>query len=680
MRLIYQSIYQHQLNNNSLPTIDDYQLKNGIFTVPDNNFVLCRQADGKPTAIYGNPSWSFKPYNTSQNSHYAFHFNFFNGDSQLSDNEQLSLVDEVKRILFLLIYFLPDMGRTGSMSIKILGKRFQSLKKIALYSEKTKSTFLLNDIKLHNILTNELYLADYVSTLSENQKSELSDLLANLKRIDQNHLGYQLIDFYQARGDTEQTPIIPSSIYLHTFFTLKKEIESFWQVKDNLTNLIKEFTDKVVGYSIRTQEKNGIHSNFRPTLKELLVKHSLDSFFRDNYAVGDKRRLVTKLINIQVTCKYYIHQYIALRHNEALRIKYMCIKSVELADNKLAQGGKLLPDRFVNVISTTTKLSGYYREVGWLAPEAINKGVEVLQALVRGIAHLLNTVPERLPLFQSVTFITQRKANGGSTVDSSKVIPICLRGMTITKADRQELMNSDPKRSFNELAFQVGQPWKFASHQFRRSLAFFGANSNLISESTGASLFKQLNHDMQRYYRKGFNNIISILGYFNKETKEMELPTSHFIFEFRTGMAIDQAREIINLLFKDNEALGGKRGSYIERQRIDLKDDEVKILEFKSDTERKALQGELSYKKTLVGGCMKDGRCKFYMLGNFTACIGCDDAVIESKKVENVIKEMKIELTSYELESGEYQLTKSELDQFEIFQAKELRKRGFNNE
>jgi hypothetical protein len=41
---------------------------------------------------------------------------------------------------------------------------------------------------------------------------------------------------------------------------------------------------------------------------------------------------------------------------------------------------------------------------------------------------------------------------------------------------------------------------------------------------------------------------------------------------------------------------------------------------------------------------------------------------------------MKIELTSYELESGEYQLTKSELDQFEIFQAKELRKRGFNNE
>ena len=122
----------------------------------------------------------------------------------------------------------------------------------------------------------------------------------------------------------------------------------------------------------------------------------------------------------------------------------------------------------------------------------------------------------------------------------------------------------------------------------------------------------------------------------------------------------------------------GKRGSYIERQRQDIKDDEVKILEFRAETERKLLQGEISFKKTLIGGCMKEGRCEDYMLGDLTACLDCSDAITQLSKIEKTIKQMENELSSYEPESGEYQFTNLELEQLKVFQDKEIKKRECN--
>lgn len=674
----YQSVYKHHLTDDDLRDCDDYKLDHDIFKTPSDDFVMCRDAAGVPTAIYGKVVWNFKPFSTSQTGQYQLNFNIFKQSSTLTDAEQLTLIAEIKKIIFLLIYFLPDMGRSGLMSVKILGKRFQNLKDIALYSEKIKSRFSVSNNMIGHVLSNELFMADYISTLSENKKSELSDLLINLKRIDKRYLGYDLITFYQARADVDQTAIIPSRIYLQTFSILKSEIDRYWDAKDNLTNFLKEFVERDVGNAVTTQRKNGRKNNFLPSLQALIIRHNLDSFFIDDYAIKDKRNLVKILINMQTTCKFYIHQYTAMRNEEVLRIKYNCIKNVDIFESKLEQVSKLRSKKFIGLISTTTKLSGYFREVSWLAPDAINKGIDVLQAIVKGIAHILNCSADDLPLFQTVTFITRRNNNAGTTLSTCKVKPLCLRKSLITADDRQELINSDKNRDFSEKEFQVGQPWAFKSHQFRRSLGFFGANSGLVSESTGAELFKHLNHEMQRYYRRGYNKIRSILGSFNKDTGEIDLPDDHFLFEFQTGIAIDKAREMLNLLFEDNEALFGKRGSYIERQRQDIKDDEVKILEFRAETERKLLQGEISFKKTLIGGCMKEGRCEDYMLGDLTACLDCSDAITQLSKIEKTITQMENELSSYEPESGEYQFTNLELEQLKVFQDKEIKKRECN--
>jgi hypothetical protein len=672
MKSTYQSIYYQYIINNNLPNIDTYLFNNSTKNIiPNDNFVLCRNQKGEATAIYGKMTWNFKPYATSKNASYIFNFNFFNDSAVLENSENLSIIHDIKKTLFLLLYFLPDAGRTGTISVKILGNRFQILKSIALYAKNTQNKLSQDNITLRDILSNEMLLIGYINTLSEHKKSELSNLLENLQRVDPKHLGYELVQYHKARPNSQQTSIIPFRIYLQTFSILKEEVDRFWTIKDNLTRLIKEFTNKDVGNKKITQEKQGKINHFQPELTTLIIKHKLNDFFQGDYSLKDKRTLITVLINIQITCKYYIHQYTAMRDNEVLQIRYQCINKIDLNTKKKEQLNALLPKRFINVISSTTKLAGYHQKVGWLAPEAINKGIEVLQAITKGIAFLLNTPFKDLPLFQNVSIITRAKNNAEEISNFGKHIPVCLKNIVITKADRQELINSDPNRTFDELEFQVGQSWKFKSHQFRRSLAFFGANSNLISESTGAVLFKHLNNEMQRYYRKGFNKIISVLGYLNKETGKIELPKDHFMIEFQTGISIEQAREIINLLFKDNDILYGKKGSYIDRQRVDLKGDETKILKEKISTQRKVLQGELSYKKTLLGGCMKNSRCTDYMLGNFTACIDCEDAVIEPNKLNHVVKTMESELTKYDAESGEYQFTKSELDKLIIFQTKE---------
>lgn len=670
MKINYQSTFSHSIKENNFPSIDTYNLMGKVFVVPNDNFILCKDVDGKTTALYGAMKWNFLPYSFSSDKVSPFHFKINN---KLSESEKKSLISEMKKILFLLLYFSPDTEKS-SLSVKTLSNRFYILRDLAEYCEVVKKEYSINKVRLADILTNELILVDFITKLTNNKKSELSNFIADLQRLDPDFLGFEVVKYYQARSAANQTPIIPSRIYFLTFERLTTEVSKYWEVKHKLRGLIKEFTSRPVGMNKSSQQsKCGIKDNFHPTLTELLQKHNLTSFFSEAYALKDKRNLVNKLINIQFTCKHLIHLYTAMRNSEALHMKYYCVRPVDISFEMNTKDNK----RFVDIISTTTKYSGFRDEAGWLAPEAITKAIDVLQAIVDGMAYIFKIVPEELPLFQNPSYITFRDSLPNTLPEFQKKTPICLSDIKITQDDRDELLQSDFNRNFNEDKFQVGQKWHFESHQYRRSLGFFGANSNLISESTGASLFKQLSLEMQRYYRKGFNKIRSALGCFNKETGEINIHSDHFLLEFRTGMTTEKAREIINILLQDT-VLIGKKGNYIERQRKNLKEGEVNIIEIRTQTERKVNQGEINYKKTLLGGCLKTERCLEYMLGDFTACVGCQEAVINPEKLNMQIEKLQNELKSYHKESAEYQLVRVELEELISFRKKE-QKKSINN-
>jgi len=672
MKQTFQSGY-YQLVKESEYAPDDYILEDDFFRFPNKDFVLCRDENGNAKATYGGLEWDFTPINTSNNSASKLYFGFLNTQSNLA-SDAAYIIDEIKRILFLIIYF-SNAGRTGTLSVKTITNRFYSLKKIALYCINSGGTLSSSSLFLKDVLSNEILLAAHLKELSINEQSELSNLIANLKRVNTRYTGFEVADYSQARPDAEQTPVIPSRIYFLSFDKLAERVDSCHAVKDKLCNLIKAFDNEQTGLALSTQKKYGLDKTY-PTLQELLKTHKLESFFSGDYKVNDKRNLVSVIGDIQLSCKTLIHQYTAMRSGEVLRIKYNCIEQVNLSADRTAQ---LKLNRFVQIISTTTKFTGYRHEAGWLCPQKVTNAVEVLQAIVDGIAHLFGVMPEGLPLFHSSTKITHKESKKGGIAQFLGKKLICLSNMSITASDREELLNTDKSRKFDEPHFQIGNDWLFASHQFRRSLAFYGANSNLVSESTGAQLFKHLNHDMQRYYRKGFNKIRTVLGYLDKGTGEIKLPPDHFLFEFRTGISTNQAREILKILLDDNEEHWGKKGAFIEKHRREqgLERDDIYILGLKSETERKINEGEISYSKTLLGGCLKKGKCNSFMLGKFNSCIECEGADIQPAKLNNLIESMQQEVLSYKEESAEYQLVDKELSDLMTFRDRELRKRGF---
>ena len=652
---------------------DNYILEDDIFKLPHKSFVLCRDENGHATATYIDLKWNLKPINTSECSTNNIDFNALKLKG-VSAADATRLIEEVKKILFLLIYF-SNAGRTGILSVKTIVNRFSSLKKIALYCISTSNDVSNNSFSLKDVLSNEILFAAHVMELSDNEKSELSNLINNLKGVKASHIGFELVDYNKARPDANQTPVIPSRIYFLSFEKLDERVKNCHDVKDKLCDLIKEFNHKHYGLALSTQKMLPLDKTY-PTFQELLKKHELESYFSGEYKVNDKRNLVSAIGEIQLSCKTLIHQYTAMRSGEALGIKYNCIEKVNLSADKEAQ---LKLNRFIKIVSTTTKFTGYKHKTSWLCPEKVTMAIEVLQAIVDGIAHLFGVPPKELSLFHSPAKITHKKSKKGGTSSISSKKTICLSNMSITASDREELLNTDKNRKFDEPHFQVGHDWLFASHQFRRSLAFYGANSNLVSESTGAQLFKHLNYDMQRYYRKGFNKTRTILGCLDKETGEIKLPSDHFLFEFQTGMSTNQAREILKLLLHDNEDHWGKKGSYIHKHRKEqgFERDNVYILDLKSETERKVDEGEISYKKTLLGGCLKTDKCTSFMLGKFTSCIDCEDATIHPPKIDNLIEKMQQEILPYKKGSAEYQLVDKELSDLKKFRNKELRKREF---
>lgn len=627
-----------------------YTLKSEYWHPPESDFILCRDKNGKATAVYGQNVWDFRPYNMSTTSSGIIDFNIFN--NRVLTPHQVKLINELKELTFLCIY---QKHSNKHSSIKTLLSKFHCLKKLTFYCHSSEFKRSLLDV-----LSNKILFSHFLQNQNHYGKQIISSLVFSLKTSHSDILKSELVDFIHKRRKNKQTPVIPSRIYFETFQRLTKEVDKFYKIKDKLKELIKEFDQPGKGLSLDSYTNEKAHSS----ISYLIKFHGLDDFFVGPYSVTQKQNLLYIIGNIQSTCAYLIYLYTGMRKEELLNCSFNCTVNYDLTPLDVKKHSSDL-SKFINIISITTKFSGYRKEVGWLAPKKVLIAVNVLQAITEGTAFLFNTLPDKLPLFHSTQKILSSKAKFGLVRKEISKKPICLEDLIITNADKEELINTDPHRSFHERQFKVGAKWHFACHQFRRSLAFYGANSNLVSESTGAVLFKHLNNEMQRYYRKGFERIKCLLGYTNKDTGEIEIPSEHFLFEFQTGMSMEQAREIIHSLVpkkaSKRKLFLGKRGKALSRNLLSKNPNNFNIIKIRDETEKSVINGEIAYKKTLLGGCMKIGKCDDFMLGNFTQCLSCEEAIIDPSKLTDQIRKSETELKAYPTNTAEHQLIKKEL-------------------
>lgn len=650
---------------------------------PGPEFVLCRDKYGASTATYKELIWDFNPYRLGATRLTKIRFDRL---FKLRESDQQSLVDEAKHVVYCLAYFAGG-GRLGRLSAKTIEQRWVVLRSAVSFCYRQRDKPLVGALSLQQLFSTPVYLAAFIAEMPQPHFPQmLSSLLANLISIGEDRLGYRVIssrDLELRRHDTNQHPVIPTRIYLELINVLQDLLDQIHQGVENFEGFISEFGDEFYGvaHSVQKSLLPGGRANYRPSMTEALKTHSLDKIFSGVFSCSYKRGLSSALLKMQCILKNVIHLYTGMRDQEVLRMQYDCL-SDEIYLKEVIDDRGVVRDlaRTVTVLSTTTKFTGYKKSESWFAPSEVVKAIRVAQAICRGLASIYKVdVGNECPLFLSPTIlrIDSVEVGVGRLANYYNKIPL-IEDLWIESSDLQELAQTDKKRDFySEPEFAVGRSWPLTSHQFRRSLAFYGSNSGFISLPSLKSQYKHVTLEMARYYSNGFQNLKTIFGYYDPKNKGFVLPSSHVALEFQMGIPMAVANQLLSdVLFREAPLFGGT-GSYIEKQKARLQSGEVCIEDVRAETLIRVENCEISYRPTFLGGCSKVGRCDYFLLGDFTECLSCEGAIIKPEKVGSAIEAVAAELQLYPVGSGEYQVTNGDLERLLSFKARLIDKSEF---
>lgn len=642
------------------------------FGVPPDDFVMCRSSDGVPTAVYGEDTWDFNPQRLSAKKICAFRFGeIFEG----SDAEQQKLKAEIKYIIFCLIYFV-DSGRLGRLSVSTLYNLFGVARLMARYCYAQKTRELVGVLSFEQLLSTPVYLADFlrVTKFKAARKKAFRSLIVNLIEVGEERLGYKVYNDGDAVSyEGKQHPVIPTRIYLNIINDFSETVDRILPYASNLESFVENFVDRSYGIGITSQiEQYKIsRSDLRPTMEEAIQIHGLGELLVGDFQCKHRKNLPGVLNKIQYLAKFVIHCYTGMRDQEVMRLPYECIAKVEV-DPELVDDAGVVRDKakIVDIVSTTTKFTGYKNEASWLATSEVIKVVELAQSVCRALSKIYQVDVGSVPLFLTPGVIYKGDIGVGVPIlGNSFRLESLLKATVIEQQDLLELSASDPTRDFSsEEEFCVGKPWPLSSHQFRRSLAFYGSSSGFISLPSLKKQFKHLIFQMTRYYANNFENIKAIFGFYDSETDSFVLPKNHMAFEFQMGMPMNVAYDILTEVLGDGAQLFGGVGTYIQKQRQRLDSGQVMIADIRAETEKRVADGHLAYRRTLLGGCMKVGKCDSFMLGEFIDCLSCDGSVINPKKLSQVIEDTRRELSTYPEDSGEFQITRDDLEKLIKYQ------------
>jgi hypothetical protein len=636
---------------------------------PMAQFVLCRDLQGNPTAVYGALIWDFNPYRLGPRRIRAFSFAVF----------PKNRIAEAKKILFWIIYS-GSAGRLGRLSPSTLSRYLGLLKSLAEFCNSFKDNDFVGELTIWSVLSNKSYLGKFVK-LNEHKNSFKNIFKAFLRyasRFPKGCFNSNVIspeEFNIGVRETKQTCVIPSRIYVQLMNQMLDQLDHIHRNMDGLDNFIGCLKDRAYGTSVKYQRYLKIPlTSLRPTYEEVVSAHGLGNLLVGFCESKDRKDFTRVLGKIQFLIKHIIHLFTGMRDLEVSAVRYSCIKT-KLVHSGISDSDGVVRDkeRIVSLISTTTKLMGYPKTESWLAPEDVIKAVEVAQMICRGLSTVIDLCPEKdnVNLFLG-SWVLTKNSHKSDTIPhySKRRYPIKITDeFIITQEDLDELSLTDPSRDFlSDEKYHVGSVWPLAFHQYRRSLGFFGPNSGFLSMPTVKKQFKHTSLLMAQYYSNNFKNMKSFFGFYDQKSKKFILPGGHIAYEFQMGMSMDTAEQLVLELTKVASPLFGGTGSYMEKQKEKLNSDEINVQELRSETEKLAAQGQIAYRRTLLGGCTKLGPCDDYLLGNAIKCLTCQSAVIKVEKVKLFITDVEQERSLYEPSSGEYQICNSELNSLRSFE------------
>jgi len=530
---------------------------------PGSNFTVAFGKQWESISRYGDTRWDFSAYNFTTG--YS-EINFEAVRNSCSKNYDRN-VAEIKWLLFLYISN-NDRGRGGILSPSTVISIWKLTLRRLLEHCSTKG------IEVRSVFEQESEFLKYID--GTNLRTALpgfSSLVSILIRLGESVTGYKVFPQRTLEkmrldnkhsNDREQTRVIPTRILSHSIASNTRVVNEYNEYSQRLTEFFEAV--KTVGNSyarpIASQQLQGIKAADRELEFIPAIRKHKLEELCDSHNIVQLCQFTRYLKTVQYSAKTLIHVFSGMRDSEALNLSYDCLVSEVIKRNKI-----------LLIVGKTTKLEATKRDTSWVTKK-----------------------------YQA-------------------------HSITINEGDVEELVRINPLRGRDTCAgIDVGESWNFHSHQYRRSLAFYAAQSGLVSLPSLKRQLKHITREMTVYYAAGSS-------------------VSREIFTTRKGHVIDEFQEVkpeadavaylFNLLLSDEELYGPLGRNLEKSERCKSK---LIILESRDALIKRFRRGELAYKETPTGVCMSTEPCHKRAMRSIAACMDCSSAVIKKPNLMKVIK------------------------------------------
>lgn len=566
-------------------------------------------------------------------------------------------LDNIRTAQILLSTDIFSLGYTGrALRISTITQNYKAMRALTISADK-------KNITIQELISAPEHI-DFIKELGGNNASTIAKTLKVYLKETKNSLKLephkQLYSALKKRHaqklwKKKQTPVIPSRILHARYHHYNNIVHEFIEHSDKLKTLITELaSDPLYGRNSskasRSQPLNydSGAKKAHPNFAGAVIEHEVAEYCK-KYAITSCIKISAHLSLVQHSAKCLVHIYTLVRDHEAKLLESDCIKPAEGWSTK-----------GLYMMGISTKLTGSVKDTAWIANELIVEPIKALQLLKEII---FPYIPEGTPgsecLLVTPTYLPMCIAKPGNTIipKTSTRYEKYLPAMIIEESDIKELEAVDPLVDWrSDTKYKVGAPWRITSHQFRRTMAVFGAQSQVLDIPELKRLLTHLSESMSIYYQRG----CSAGGY------KMKLKSPELDKEFKNAMNDAKWISYLNEVLYSTEKLYGGHGERIAP--LSKADDPYRIIyrQTAEETMQKAKKGLISYQRTPLGGCASNKPCNDRAHGNFTNCFGCASSVLKASNVKSVIEHAKIDLMDLDPKSFEYRMEQRNIQDYEF--------------
>ena len=612
---------------------------------PNPDFVVSVDKAGLPRSRYGDMIWDFSAY-TRKGNEQKFRYNFGvtrQGSAGEVNQENIALI---KQVAILCLYH-PGLFPG---SIQGLKGYLSGLKKTGAFC--TRKGILMSDLHRFPRLFDEY--SNEIKPGSRARSNSLIGFLHNLEVYSED-LGFLIADKALLRhlsarveGDREamQTPCIPPRIWEYQVRRLDQILNDFLdhqeQIEGAFNTLIAVYRYNSKPVSAASKKRELINPFFKPG--EWFTDKRIQFFgdftrYAEVYGIADLINNYSNSNREECLTLQSFHQTLSI----ATKVALFFIANYSL--QRRQEFGSLRTDCFqierdhrlgdiAMVVGETTKTDPD-SDARWVVPTHVEKAVRVATFIAKLRYQVADeefkkdyTDPQSIPLaigaaepwspFQAKNFQVADYSLflnwSGSILDQQEIV--------IGEEDARIALSLTPTISRREW-FAVGKPWRFASHQLRRTANVLMASSGDVSLSTIQWENKHRSRYMSIYYGRNHTNLR-----FNKNAaKELIGEVYQSLARNCSEAVLDQDRFVRP--HSNHEPYSNKVINLVSEKSAE------KLV-------RAAKNNEVSCRRTLLGLCTKLS-CEFGGIESISKCAGaegggiCPDAIFDRLQGGNLV-------------------------------------------